>query len=87
MLMRLTMRGDLCGGGGPCVAGATVAAVEKVDGFEFLAQLCLLVVGDVLERSAVRPEVEADELHDTLAAHDVAAEVANDVDDVLCIVL
>ena len=61
--------------------------IEEVDGFEFLAQLHFLLVGDVLERCAVGAEVEADKLHDTLAADDVAAEVADDVDDVLSVVL
>ena len=32
---------------------------------------------------AVGTQVEADELHDALAAHDVAAVVADDVDDLL----
>ena len=33
------------------------------------------------------PEVETYQLHDTFAAHDVAAEMADDVDDLLRIVL
>ena len=38
VLMRLTMRGDLCVGEKARVwRGLLVAAVEKVDGFEFLA--------------------------------------------------
>ena len=40
-----------------------------------------------MERCAVRAEVETDKFHDALAAHDVAAEVANHVDYVLRIVL
>ena len=61
--------------------------IEEVNGFEFLAQLHFLFVGDVLEGCAVGAEVETDKLHDALAADDVASEVADDVDDVLSIVL
>ena len=45
------------------------------------------LVGHVLEGRAVLSQVQTDELHDALTAHDVAAEVANHVDNVLCKVL
>lgn len=41
------------------------------------------LVGHVLEGRAVLSQVQTDELHDALTAHDVAAEVANHVDNVL----
>ena len=74
-------------GGGSCNILLFIAVVEEIDGFEFLAQLHFLLGSDVLEGSAVGAEVEADELHDALAADDVAAEVADDVDDILGVVL
>lgn len=64
-----------------------VAVVEEVDGFQLAFHLPFFLVGHVLEGRAVAPEVETDEFHDALARHDVAAIVADDVDDVLCIVL
>jgi len=61
--------------------------VEEVDSFEFGTQASLLFVGDVLERRAIWAEVEAYKFHDSFAADDVSAEVADDIDDVLSVVL
>ena len=60
-----------------------IAALKEVDGLQLLAAGSLLFVGHVLERRAVGTEVQPDELHDALAAHDVTAVVADDVDDLL----
>ena len=64
-----------------------IAMVEEVDSLKFLAELSLFFRGDVLEWGAVGTKVEPYQLHDTLAPHDVASEVADDVDDVLGVVL
>ena len=47
----------------------------------------LFFFSDTHEGHAVRTEIKTDELHDTLAPHDVAAEIADDINDVLCEVL
>ena len=54
---------------------------------EFLLELNLFLRRDVLKGRTVRAEVEADELHDALAAHDVSAEMTDDVDDLLRVIL
>ena len=61
--------------------------IEEVDGFEFFAKLHFLLGRNVLEGCAVGAEVKSDELHDALSAHDIATEVNDDVDDILCVVL
>ena len=61
--------------------------VEEVDSFKFGFQTSFLFVGDVLERRAIWTEVEADKLHNALAADDVSAEVEDDIDDILSVVL
>ena len=62
-------------------------AAEETDGFELAAHFGLFAGCDVDEGSAVGAEVEADELHDALAAHDVSAEMTDDVDDLLRVIL
>ena len=54
---------------------------------QFLAELSLLFWRDVLERGAVGAKVQANKFHDALAANDVAAEVTDDVYNLLTVVL
>ena len=60
-----------------------VAALEEVDSLQFLAHCSLLLVGHVLERSAVLSQVKTNEFHYALATNDVATIVTDDVDDLL----
>ena len=64
-----------------------IAMIEEIDGFEFGFQAHFLLGRDVLEGCAIGTQVETDELHDALAAHDVTTEMADDVDDILSVVL
>ena len=64
-----------------------VATLKEIDSLELLAASLFFSIGHVLEWCAVGTEVEADKLHDALTAHDVAAVVADDIDDILCKVL
>ena len=61
----------------------TIATLKEMDRLQLPLQLHLLLVGHIAERDPVGTEVQADELHDPLAAHDIAAEVADHVDDLL----
>ena len=61
--------------------------LEETYLFQFFAELSFFFESDVLEGCAVGTKVETYQLHDTFAAHDVAAEMADDVDDLLRIVL
>ena len=61
--------------------------VEEVDGLQLLAEQFLLLVSHILERGAIPAHVIANELHDALASHDIAAEAADNVYHVLRIVL
>ena len=60
-----------------------ITTLEEIDCLKFLAHCSLLFVGHVLEWCAVLAKVKAYEFHDALAAYDVAAVVANDIDDLL----
>ena len=60
-----------------------VTTLEEVDSLKLLAHCSLLFVSHVLEWSTVLAKVKANELHDSLSAHDVAAVVADDVDYLL----
>ena len=64
-----------------------IAAFEEVDGFELFAASLFFGISHVLEWGTVRTQIEANEFHDALAADDIAAVVADDVDDLLCEVL
>ena len=57
--------------------------LEESDLVQLFFKLRFLFGRNVLERSAVGTKVEANELHDTLAAHDIAAEVADNVYNLL----
>ena len=57
--------------------------LEEANGFELFFELLFLLGCDVLEGRSIGSEVEADEFHDAFAADDVAAEMADDVDDLL----
>ena len=61
--------------------------LEEANLLQFLAELSLLFWRDVLERGAVGAKVQANKFHDALAAHDVAAEMADDVNDLLRVIL
>ena len=54
---------------------------------QLLSELLFLFWRDVLEGSTVGAEVETYQLHNTLATDDVPTEVADDVDDLLRIIL
>ncbi len=54
---------------------------------EFLLEARFLFWRDVLEGSSVRSEVESNQFHDALAAHDVSAEMTDNIDDLLRIIL
>lgn len=58
-----------------------VAALEEADLLQFALHRSLLLVGHVAERNPVLAQIQSDELHDPLAADDVAPVVADDVDD------
>ena len=60
-----------------------ITTLEEVDSLKFLAHCSLLLVCHVLEWSTVLAKVKANELHDTLSAHDVTTVVADDVDYLL----
>ena len=60
-----------------------VTTLEEVDSLQLLTHCSLLFVGHVLEGSAVLAKVKAYEFHDALATDDVAAVVADDIDDLL----
>ena len=72
---------------GSVLRSKLIAVLEEAYRVELLLQLFFLFGSNVLEGRAVGAEVEADEFHDALAADDVAAEMADDVDDLLRIVL
>ena len=72
---------------GELEGGKLVTMLEEANLVEFLLELNLFLWRDVLEWSSVRSEVEANQLHDALAAHDVAAEMADDVNDLLRVIL
>ena len=54
---------------------------------QFLSELLLLFWRNVLEGSTVGTKVEAYQLHDSLATYYVSAEMADDIDDLLRIIL
>ena len=58
-----------------------VGTLKETDFLKLLLHLNLFLIGHVAERYTVGAEVETEELHDALAAHDVATEVADNVDN------
>lgn len=64
-----------------------ITFIEEVDCLEFLLHVCLLLVCHIVKRCAVLSEIETDQLHDALAAYDIAAVVADNIDYLLCKVL
>ena len=57
-----------------------VGTLKETYLLKLLLHLSLFLISHVAERYTVWSEVETEELHDALAANDVAAEVADDVD-------
>ena len=57
-----------------------IGTLKETDFLKLLLHLSLFLIGHVAERYTVWSEVETEELHDALAANDVAAEVADYVD-------
>ena len=61
--------------------------LEEAYFVQFLSKLFLFFLSYVLEGRSVRSEVETNQLHDALTTHNVAAEMADDIDDLLRIIL
>ena len=61
--------------------------LKEIDSFKFFLQLLFFLFRNILERCAVLTKIQADELHDALSAYNIATEMADNVDDILSIVL
>ena len=57
-----------------------IAPVEKMNCFKLRFHGGLFRIRHILERRPVLAQVEPDQLHDPLAAHDIAAIMADHVD-------
>ena len=64
-----------------------VAVLEESNLLQLLFKLYFFLGCNVLERRTVGTKIQTNQLHDALASHNVAAEVADDVDNLLAVVL
>ena len=64
-----------------------ITMFKEIDGFKFFLQLQFFLVRNILERRAVLTKIQVNELHNALSAYYVATEMADNVDDILSVVL
>ena len=60
-----------------------IATGEEFDLLQLGLHGSLFLIGKVAPGHPVGAQVQADQLHDALAAHDIAPEIADDIDDLL----